>query len=111
MLFIFCLFIDTAHVYSIDENGIDVELGNTSIKSPKQNDNLFHCHQKKQVITHSKGHKKFHGGKHIGFEVTLVIKPFQYTSFLDATSFHTPLVNNDYDYLFFQEINPPPPKA
>lgn len=110
MFFTLYLFVNTAHDQSIDPNGIDVELGSTSIKSEKQDGNFSHLHKKGQAIERHKGHKKLHIAKHVSFEVTLVTKPLEETPFMDATCIHTPSAQDDYHYLFYREINPPPPE-
>jgi hypothetical protein len=111
MFFTLFLFVNTAHDQSIDQNGIDVELGSTAIKNQKQDGNFSHLHKKGQVIERHNGHKKFHTAKHISFEVTLATKLLDEAPSIDATSIHTPSAQQEYDYLFYREINPPPPQS
>ena len=48
--------------------------------------------------------------KYMSYEIVLPVKPSLPLFFGTEIVYHSPLSEN-YDYLFFRDINPPPPKA
>jgi len=121
---IFCIvlcmhmFVVGVQANDVDDNAFDLELGYTAIsqsidhlpgitatdhQQPQQQNlsQLFSDHH------HS---KKYQAGKHISIQLFLGFSDYRPSFHLSPLTIHTPAVCPAYRYLYFREINPPPPR-
>ncbi len=100
---------------SDDMGTFDVELGSTFISNM-----AIHRHGESAIAMHSlKNHrifpehrhnKKYQSGKHHPFKVIVPQRETNNTALYISSSIHNPVIPPGYQYLFFREINPPPPR-
>ena len=95
---------------------IDVLTGNASFQqsnhhAPQHMGNATQRRKESSFFSDHKNGKKYRGGKHITFELFFSL-PECPAIFLPYSDFvFRPVISKDYRYLFFREINPPPPKS
>jgi hypothetical protein len=109
------LFIISAHTEGIDTNSFDLEYGEVSVsQQPNHNYQSINeaTHKRQESIATDQHHSKKSGhSKQIITHLAIIPKQVAtiYTSI--KTIVQTPTVPKTYKFLFYQEINPPPPKS
>lgn len=94
---------------------IDINTGHVSFQQGRSHaaQHIAGNDQHKSIFAadHSKHGKKYARGKHVTFAMHLnfTIKTFPGLEY--APLVLTPRASSQYDYLFYREINPPPPKG
>lgn len=111
MLLTLCLYIEMAHTPDVDPNGINIEAGmHTALHKQNNPDfsNARRSHNK--ILIDHKNHKRIQHAKHIGFDA-VVAKNISIPILYVSTRDNLISVVRDYHYLYYREINPPPPKC
>lgn len=112
-----CLLV-TLHVFvltaraeaSLDADGYDIELDGDAVISNGESSDLP-IKPATHIFPEHHHNKKYQTGKHISFKVIISETKIAIT-YVAYKDNETPVVMPEkYAYLFFQEINPPPPKA
>lgn len=107
------IFVVGAHAEDAADEGFDLELGYTTINTPDSYTEAdMPQHQEKPVRILSEHHhsKKYQTGKHISVQLYLKLEPVRSLLSVHEPVAHTPAMYPAYRYLYFREINPPPPK-
>jgi len=100
-----------------DDNDMsfDVELGYTTITQQigyTEAVSMQEHHEKKtQILPEHNHNKKLLAGKHISVQLFLIVSDFRQPFYTFPVIIHTPAIPPAYRYLYFREINPPPPKS
>jgi len=98
-----------------DDNTFDLELGATSFsQAPGYHDfQALQTQQEKVTHSFSENHhnKKYQPGRHISVQLFLSFSEYKQPLYIYPVLQHTPAVFPAYRYLYFREINPPPPKS
>lgn len=115
LLLVLQVFILTAHADDMDDDEFVIEQGITVISAPNHNNalmmdqSMIHRHKETRILP-DHHNKKYQIGKHISVQTVVTRTPdIHFHSFYESIV-HTPSVPEDYRYIFFREINPPPPK-
>ncbi len=95
-----------------DEEGFSVEQGRTEIENTGY-DSPFDpiSHKNASILPEHRHNKKFQSVKHIDLKVVVpqLVFPAAYVYYDEVVN--TPVLPDSYQYLYYREINPPPPKA
>ncbi|RYE24279.1 MAG: hypothetical protein EOP51_07860 [Sphingobacteriales bacterium] len=95
----------------LDVDGYDVEVDGGTVIS---NSGDYEIPQQERIVTMFPEHhhnKKFQTNKHITFETVLPQIKLPVDTAIYCSKEQSIVIPEEYAYLFFEEINPPPPKA
>lgn len=110
LLFTLYVFADSAHDFSIDRYCMDLELGHTAIRKKENSSDFLDFLKERTVIKTQKKSKKLVTSKHIRLEFSMpeISQSVVLCRFEACKKAFPP--SDAYRYLFFKEINPPPPR-
>lgn len=113
-----CLLV-TMHIFALtasaeaglDADGYDVELDGDAIFSNSGEYSIPHQYHITHIVPVHHHNKKLQTNKHVSFKTILSEIELPQVPALYYSDSQPIVIPEEYTYLFFKEINPPPPKA
>ncbi|MBS1585753.1 MAG: hypothetical protein JSS82_09420 [Bacteroidetes bacterium] len=113
-LWLSCVFVN-ARAAEKSFDLIDVNTGHVSFQQGRSHETQHIAgnvqHKSVFAADHSKQGKKYARGKHVTFAIHLSLPVKTRLDIEYAPLVLLPRTSSPYDYLFYREINPPPPKS